>query len=378
MAKKQIIILSHGNGAVDNSKFNSLGEVLVQHGSGATETMLHTLDANSGVTSFPSTAWVENKVDVNYNAATAYTKDLVDVEVSARTEAIQGVEDAISDINDTIASIQSAATENLQDAKDYADDLISGLKGTFEGTIGALEDRVDGLEERVEKNERKLGVLFSGETEEKSVRTIAQEEVKVLEEMLYGSGATEAIDTLKDVIDWIDSDETGAAKIVADIENLQKVTSGYTGENAIKTAVDALGERLKAVEDDYLTEDDKTALNDLITAETKNREDAISGINDTIADIQTAVTKNLQDAKDYTDELLGTGFTAENTVAKAIADEVAARKEAVKGVQDQIDALDGECIKSIEVLVGENDKIVATIAENVATIDLKVIDGGEY
>ena len=123
-----------------------------------------------------------------------------------------------------------------------------------------------------------------------------------------------------------------------------------------KVAVEAAEARIKVIEDDYLKASDKNELNGLIAAETANRETAVKAV----------------------DDKLGTGFTAENTVAKAIADEVAAREGAVSGVQGQIDTINAAYIKSIVVKTGDQENADVTIENNVATIDLSVIDGGEY
>ena len=473
MAKKQIIILSHGSGTPTAGKFNGLGEVLVQHGTGATETMLHTLDVNSGVTSFPSTAWVENKVtaingaaealaqkvtnleisattldskiDTKYGEATGYTDNQINAlkngEIKANTEAIAAAEStltaqiqavdakvetkvaqseydakvaelagAISTESETRASavtelttavngkvaqseydakvanfegriaanttklgeLETAVANNLTSATTYTDNQIAALKGTFDGTIGALEDVVDGLveskadasaltetsnalaalDDRVEVNEGKIATLIGADAD-KSVRTIANEELAA---QLIAEGAAEKLDTLKEIADWIQQHPEDAAAMNTAIEaNATAITALDT---AYKAADAGLLQKIEAIEKDYLKASDKSELKNLITAETANREEAVKAVNDK----------------------LGTGFTSENTVAKAIADEITARANAVAGVQGQIDTISGNYIKEIEVLTGNNvdDKIVATVSGNKATIDLKVIDGGEY
>ena len=475
MAKKQQIILTHGTNTpgADVVKGLKLGEVLVQHGTGATETMLHTLDANNGVTSFPSTAWVENKVtvingaaealaqkvanletsattldskiDTKYGEATAYTDDqivaLKNGEIKANTEAIAAAESALtaqiqavdakvatkveqevydakvaelagaisaesetrasavtelttavngkvaqSEYNDKVANfenriaanttklgeLETAVANNLTSATTYTDNQIAALKGTFDGTIGALEDVVDGLveskadasaltetsnalaalDDRVEVNEGKIATLI-GNDADKSVRTIANEELAA---QLIAEGAAEKLDTLKEIADWIQQHPEDAAAMNTAIEaNATAITALDT---AYKAADAGLLQKIEAIEEDYLKASDKSELNNLITAETENREEAVKAV----------------------DDKLGTGFTSENTVAKAIADEITARTNAVAGVQGQIDTISGNYIKEIEVLTGNNvnDKIVATVSGNKATIDLKVIDGGEY
>lgn len=349
MAKKQIIILSHGSGTPTVDKFNGLGEVLVQHGTGATETMLYTLDANSGVTSFPSTAWVNGKI----------------TEVNGAAAALEGRVDALET---SAATLDSKIDTKYAAATAYTDNQIAALRGSFDGTIEALEDVVEtkadataltetnnavsALEGRVEVNEGKLATLIGGDAD-KSVRAIANEELAA---QLIAESASTSLDTLKEIADWIQQHPKDAAAMNTAIEaNASAITTEVSDR---KVAVEAAEARIKVIEDDYLKASDKNELNELITAETANREAAVKAV----------------------DDKLGTGFTAENTVAKAIADEVAAREGAVAGVQGQVDTINAAYIKSIVVKTGddENDKADVTIENNVATIDLSVIDGGEY
>ena len=436
MAKKQIIILSHGNGAVDAAKFNGLGEVLVQHGTGATETMLHTLNANSGVTSFPSTAWVDKKVeeingaaaalgqkvenlvtsaatldskiDTKYGEATAYTDTQIDAlknnEIKANADAIAAAEsaltaqiqavdakvetkveqsvydekvaelaDAISAESETRASavtelttavngkveqsvydeqvadfenriaanttklgeLETAVADNLATATAYTDNQILALRGEYTGTIEALQEQVDdlaeskadasaltetsnavaALDDRVEVNEGKIATLIGVDAEGntpdagKSVRTIANEELAA---QLIAGGADEKLDTLKEIADWIQQHPKDAAAMNTAIEANKAAIEAL--DTAYKAADSGLLEKIEAIEEDYLKAADKTELNNLITAETANRETAVKTV----------------------DDKLGTGFDAENTVAKAIADEKTARENAVAGVQGQV------------------------------------------
>ena len=324
MAKKQTIILSHGSSMPVLGNFSSLGEVLVQHGSGSTETMLHTLDSESGVTSFPSTKWVEEKIggaDVDLRNEIASAKTELNETISSNVESLQNeIASAKTELHETISSnveslqneIASAKTElnetitsnveSLQEQLDaheerldnhdvaiadaltaataYTDsqvqslkdveiknlnDLVSELSATtkeelqnavsdINETLGELSADLAATASTLQANiDTKADLTAYTETAEQvktlvandsgmSVREIAKSEVDKLEEMLYGSGVTEAIDTLKDVIDWIGEDASSAAKIVSDIQTLNEIVSGYTGTGSIKADVDDLRE----------------------------------------------------------------------------------------------------------------------------------------
>ena len=64
MAKKQTIILTHGN-TTPSAELIQLGEVLVQHASTKTETGLHTvteIDGEKTVVTIPSKDWVASEI----------------------------------------------------------------------------------------------------------------------------------------------------------------------------------------------------------------------------------------------------------------------------------------------------------------------------
>jgi hypothetical protein len=69
--------------------------------------------------------------------------------------------------------------------------------------------------------------------------------------MISGSGLTEAIDSLKEVSEWIGDNEKDATSIVSSINNLDKIVSGYTSAstNTIKYHIDEIKEDLGGVEE---------------------------------------------------------------------------------------------------------------------------------
>ena len=210
-----------------------------------------------------------------------------DAHVSANTKSIDALQTQIDNLNDTYAtdeevgeikaelegkikaanaSIQTGTTDHVNVSVSEGSDgqniyVIKGVDVASANALDALGGRVSTIE---------------GDDQGKSMREVAAEEVKELQDMLYGSGATEAIDTLKDVIDWIDNDTTGAAKIVSDIENLQKVTSGYTQENAISNAFNAIQTQINNLNDTYATDAEVATVKSDLQKEIKAANSAIT------------------------------------------------------------------------------------------------------
>lgn len=246
------IILKHGSSTPNESVISAmtLGEILVQHGSGATETMLHTLDGNSGLTSFPSTAWVEAKV-----TAAAKHNELVggtNVAVSAETND-EGVKVYTIDTNENVLLKKDKVllTEvNLSDDEHGVNVVKTGNDETgytYEiaahnlasvKDVEANTELINGLQKTIVDNEKVISAGFN------KLNT----KVNTLEDMIYGTGATEVIDTLQDVIEWIGtgSGET-AANIIADIENLQKTLTGFTSENTVSAKTESLEKEIAAL-----------------------------------------------------------------------------------------------------------------------------------
>ena len=247
------------------------------------------------------------------------------------------------------AGVKVAKTEAEDGHANYEVTAV-GLATTKE--LDAVEERINTIVGQVEGDDGK------------SMRAVAKEEVDSFKDLLYGEGTADVIDTLQDVINWIDSDESGATKIVADIAELQKVTSGYEGEKAIQTAFNGLDARVVAIEGDYLKAADKNELNTAIGNEATARENADNAI----------------EAK------LGAGFDAEKTVAAAIAAEASARETADNGLQNAIDTLAGKVYTEdeIDAILGEGfdaehtvaaavDAATTTLTEAAPTEGVKVV-----
>ena len=83
-------------------------------------------------------------------------------------------------------------------------------------TIEVLSDRADSMD-------IKLASLMGDDTD-KSIREIASE-ITTTEVSKVVNSAPAAFDTLKEIADWIEADETGTAAVVADISSLKSTTT---------------------------------------------------------------------------------------------------------------------------------------------------------
>lgn len=140
-------------------------------------------------------------------------------------------EDGIeSDLSDGVKASLAKANSALQ-AADIANLATKGEVETVAGDLSTLSDKVDAeIEARIAAdnthtadiatNATKIATLI-GSDADKSVRTIANEELAA---QLIAEGADEALDTLKEIADWIQSHPGDAAAMNTAIQALQAKT----------------------------------------------------------------------------------------------------------------------------------------------------------
>lgn len=252
-----------------------------------------------------------------------------------------------------ISELELADSNNLQEAKNYAD----GLKVTIDAAYAqadakTLQDAKDyadslvyddaALEARVKANEDALLVLNGADTVDGSVANQVNAAINK-----FASDVTnnETIDTFKELVDYAASHNSEYATLAGTVQSnttaLEVLNGNGAGSvaKAVKDAVDAEAaiaraaeeanaNAIKAISDDYLKAEHKTALEGLITAETNRAtgvENAIdarllivegdysalqlsidskvdqSAYNTKIAELEQSDADTLQAAKDYTD-----------------------------------------------------------------------------
>ena len=228
----------------------------------------------------------------------------------------QGLYGKIKTNFDAKGSANTAETN----AKTYAD----GLNTTMDGRVTTLETTVGNAESGLVKD---VAVLKGDKNTEGSV---AYQVAQIV------AGADASYDTLKEIADWIMSDQTGAAKMANDIKaNADAIADLETLVGTIPveaTATDIVGYIAEYVQaqltasdlSQYAKAEDFNALKDVVGDDTKglvkgladvtkkatDNESAIATLNgaDTV---EGSVAKALKDAKTYADGLAVNYATAE-------------------------------------------------------------------
>ena len=230
----------------------------------------------------------EGKADVMSVVATKADAATVTSSFDAVNSAIDILEGTVGGHTAELATINGEGAGSIKKAKADAEAYADAKIGTLaEGAtvMGVVATKADA--DRVETLEGVVETVVGADTG-KSMRNVAAEEVaKVVAE------APESLDTLKEIADWIQNDTTGAAGMANDIEVLQQITAGYTGNEAIKTAISTVDGRV---------DDNVEALNVI------NGEGAGS--------IKKAQADAEATAKNYTDTEVGKVNTKIGTVAE--------------------------------------------------------------
>ena len=300
-------------------------------------------------------------------AADVYTKDDVDgfvADLEAEDERLAGlIGDVAEDktVVEMIADAQAAATYNDEEVRGLIDTnaeaiaqektdregAVSGLKTDLEGKIAtkveqsiydekvaALEDKDEELAGLINGNAADISEL-SGEIDAlvgtdtgKSVRTIANEELAA---QLIAENAAEALDSLHEIAAWIQNHPGDAATMNAAIEALQAKVD--TGDQNVSAYVTAAINALKI--GDYAT---VVALGEaverIVVLETASATHAtkteLQGVSDALDQYKTAHND------DYDNDAID---------AK------------VKGVQDQIDALDNTYATDAQLTAAINAEV---------------------
>ena len=149
MAKKQQIILTHGAMAPTEQAIKDLklGEVLVQHAADAKEAALHTILEEGNVealVSFPSTAWVDQKIkDVNTAAGQ------LESTVSALQTQVDGIDAAYKAADAAMDAAYKAADTKIREDFAAADTVLEGQITALDARVEANEGAISGLQTTV-------------------------------------------------------------------------------------------------------------------------------------------------------------------------------------------------------------------------------------
>ena len=241
--------------------------------------------------------------------------------------------DAVSTLEGKITAAKTAATTKVVEGADAGNNL-SIVESTGEtGNTYTINLTDVASAQSLLATDNKVSTLIGNVKGDasKSVRTIASELVAAVVDE-----APKAFDTLKEIAEWIGSGDaiegTTAAQMLTDINANKKAIEG---ETARATGVEnGLSERIKAVEDDYLVEEDKTELSGLITQETgraTSAETALSTRIKTIEDdyLKTADKEGLNTLITGLDTRVGVNEGAISTLRNDLNNEIANREAAI-------------------------------------------------
>ena len=240
---------------------------------------------------------------------------------------------AIASINSTISGL--ATKQEVTDLEETLTTSISKKvdQTAYDTKISTIEGNIQGTTNAVGNVTAKVNVLV-GEDTNKSARTIASEEVAKIV-----ASAPEAYDTLKEIADYIATDQTGAAELSNKInQNTQDISQ--------------------------LRED--------LTTESTTRASAISNINSSIEDLTTKVTANVGSVANLNTEISGLK-TKDGELAKLIqgnADEIAKKVTAEEGKS----LVSNELISKLE---GIEEGAEANYIKSVKTGEFVVSGAGE-
>lgn len=230
--KKNPIILLHGNEQFTQEKATNLklvkGELVVEHG--ADDVKLHTLDGSDKLGSFLS-------------------EKAVNALISATNEAVEGVKDEVSVLEEVVGDVEGGLVKDVADSKEAIAEIQEAL-GLNPGTEGGetLTSRIEDLEEVV------------GDAEGGLVKTVADNTLAIEQEKTDREEAIEGVnDEIADLKAVVAGYTSESGKTVADefakvrVE-MSDVQSGLTDtiEGHVSTlggAIEAVGEDVSALED---------------------------------------------------------------------------------------------------------------------------------
>lgn len=210
-------------------------------------------------------------------------------------------------VADEAAIARAAEQKNAEDIKAIADDyLVEADKTELQGNIDVVSGKVTTL---------------IGEDADKSVRTIANEE---LAKQLIAEGAKESLDTLTEIAAWIQAHPDDAAAMNKAIDDLEAligtIPEGVTATTIVayiqeaiavetaarEAAVNALDERLQIVEGKF--EGEESVENKIGTA----KQEAIDSAKEYADDLNTAMDGRMTQAEADIDALEADTHTHEN------------------------------------------------------------------
>ena len=368
------------NGKVDQSVYDAkVGEleaadtaikgrldVIEGEGEGSIKKAL--ADAKADAAAKYATTGTVSGIDTRLTTAES---DIDKIEVAlgkAEDGTIKSIDDRISEVNTAAGALTDRVTQAEKDIDAIEKDYLKASDKT------ALEGKIAEAKEQADK-----GVADAATA--KGVADAAKNKIDAF--MLAADTSEKAIDTLKEIQEYITSDGAAAAQMTADIASRVKQTDYDAKVAELEAADAALGNRA-------------TALETIVGKEAKDGEDA-SGLVKKVADNKAGIATNAAEianlkqavgdvgkvaAKDALDAVEGRVSTVEGDVAglktavgapaaegkdatglyKVIADEATRAQGIEAGLRTDVDALKNTVGNDAKGLVKDVDDLQAAVA----------------
>lgn len=275
---RQEIILLHGNTAFTTTNATDLalkkGELVIEHGAGAENVKLHTLDDNNAIATFVTEASVDAKV-----AVVAGDVEVLDGQVQALETTVgkaaegdapaTGLVKAVADNASAIGELQAALgtggsqentlTSRIEDLEATVGDAENGLVKAVAVNTQAIEDLAGAHDQDLGEVNSALAELqatltgYSSETTVKSAISALETTVgKAAEGDAEATGLVKAVADNASAIDGlgkrVESLEGDSEDYGNSITAIEEVLDGYTGKGSVAAAVAAAKTEVKKAE----------------------------------------------------------------------------------------------------------------------------------
>lgn len=299
--------------------------------------------------------------------AKAYTDQLRDGQVATNKADIlklngdantdgsvaKAVADAKALVDADVAAVDAKAVKNAQDIaaiNNAESGILAQAKAFATAEDAKVQGNIDTLAETVGELEAYVGEIPSGYTQETVIAYIN----KKAEETLAAAqgGSSETASSVKAALDTYKSEND--ARVLAVEGDVSELETAIATEKSRAEGIEAgLETRLKAVEDDHLTSEDRTALEQSIQTNANAIErltngvsaDEVDGVNDLINYVKehgTEVTGMQEDIGENATAIAGIAGRMDTAEGKITALESASALHAEKTyVDEQVQALQG-------------------------------------
>ena len=305
-------------------------------------------------------------IDGNVKLADLATKaevkevaDALDAYEEANDAAVKEVKDAVEALDEKVGDLPEGTDATT--VIEYINKKTEGI--ATDAALAELQDTVDAIEAdyltSVDKTELSDAIVAEKERAEAAEKVNADAIAAIKEDVdaffLNADMTESAKDTLKELQEYIASDETGAAAMAASIkenaddidalEGRMDTVEGAVATKAEQADLEAEVERATKAEAQALT--DAKAYTDAEVLKDRNRLDALEAKFDGEDSVADQIGAALEEAKEYTDAL-AEGAVADNTAAiEAIND---AETGILKQAKDYVDGKDSAMNTRVEAL----------------------------